>query len=848
MEVPTGFVPSSFVSNVSTNRFLGKQCAHRERLPSQCGAVRRRACRPLAMTADDPEVVEDPSDVPDTDTDERLRRLEEISGLDARLPAPEIPVPGKGVFVEVEFAKGKTMRFETGRVSRQAAGSVIARIGDTLVFCTACGERKAKTDIDFFPLRVDYAEKFSATGRTPGSYIKREGRPSEREILISRLIDRPLRPMFPDGFYKEVQVIANVFSYDGENPADALAICGSAAALHISRIPLVEPVAGVRVSCIDGEFVVEPTIEEQKRSTADIVVAGTRSGILMMEGIAHFLPEEEVVKAVSVAHASIIKLCDAMDELREKAGKENDMTELRYVPDELMAQIESLMGGIDEALAVTAKQDRDAAVRLVRESVFAKLRPSRDEELADPDAAALKKSILNSAWKEAVSERMRRCILDDGVRADGRGLTEVRPITIDQGLLPGAHGSSLFTRGETQALAVATLGGEEMAQKRETLEGEESARFYLQYSFPPSSVGEVGRVGAPGRREVGHGKLAERALAGAVPSREEFPYIIRVESNILESNGSSSMASVCGGCLALLDAGVPVSNHVAGIAMGLIVDKLSEVDAATGEKRCVVLSDILGLEDALGSCDAKFAGDDKGISALQLDVKLRGISIDLFRRILEQAREGRLHILGEMRKAMPAARSTLPATVPRVRSIVIPQKRIGDIIGPGGKTIKSIIERCGGEDVVRITIENDGTVSFSSVDEEALAKAMTIVQGMTISMEVGTKFSGKVTKVLPFGVYVEVAQGREGWLHISELEFKRTEKVDDVCKIGDDIEVKVIEVGRNGQFKLSRRACLPRPESSKDAGAAGPTKAESKVPRRRSPSPPQKKQNSTADV
>lgn len=841
-------MPSSLVSSASANRFLGKQCIHRERAPLQCASVRRRACRPLTMASDDTEVVEDPSDVPDTDTDERLRRLEEISGLEASLPTPEIPVPGKGVSVEVEFAPGKTMRFETGRVSRQAAGSVIARIGDTLVFCTACGERKAKTDIDFFPLRVDYAEKFSATGRTPGSYIKREGRPSEREILISRLIDRPLRPMFPDGFYKEVQVIANVFSYDGVNPADAMAICGSAAALHISSIPLVEPVAGVRVSCIDGEFVVEPTIEEQKRSTADIVVAGTRSGILMLEGIADFMPEEEVVRAVCVAHESIVKLCDAMDELREKAGKENDLTELRHVPDELMTQIESLMGGIDEALAVTAKQDRDAAVRLVREGVYAKLLPSREEEVADPDAAALKKSILNSAWKEAVSERMRRCILDDGVRADGRGLTTVRPITIDQGPLPGAHGSSLFTRGETQALAVATLGGEDMAQKRETLEGEEAARFYLQYSFPPSSVGEVGRVGAPGRREVGHGKLAERALAGAVPSRDDFPYIIRVESNILESNGSSSMASVCGGCLALLDAGVPMANHVAGIAMGLIVDKQSEEDAVTGEKRTVVLSDILGLEDALGSCDAKFAGDDNGVSALQLDVKLRGISIDLFRKILEQACEGRRHILGEMRKAMPAARSSLPATVPRVRSIVIPQKRIGDVIGPGGKTIKSIIERCGGEDIIRITIENDGTVSFSSADEAVLAKAMMIVKGMTISMEVGSKFSGKVTKVLPFGVYVEVAQGREGWLHISELEFKRTDKVEDVCKIGDSIEVKVIEVGRNGQFKVSRKACLPRPAPLEDGTGAGAPVVENRVPRRKSPSPSRKKQNTTADI
>ncbi len=437
---------------------------------------------------------------------------------------------------------------------------------------------------------------------------------------------------------------------------------------------------------------------------------------------------------------------------------------------------------------------------------------------------------------------MRRRILDDGIRADGRDIRAVRPITIDRSVLPGAHGSSLFTRGETQALAVATLGGEDMVQKRETLEGEETARFYLQYSFPPSSVGEVGRIGAPGRREIGHGKLAERALAAAIPPREDFPYIIRVESNILESNGSSSMASVCGCCLALLDAGVPLTNHVAGVAMGLIIDKRLVADAATGEKRSVVLTDILGLEDALGSCDAKFAGDENGISALQLDVKLRGISVELLSRILNQAREGRFHVLNEMQKAVPAARSSLPDTVPRVRCIVIPQKKIGDIIGPGGKTIKSIIERCGGEEKIRISIENDGTVSFSSADEETIDRAMDIIQGMTTSMSIGTTFSGKVTKTLPFGVFVEVAEGKEGWLHISELENKRTDKVEDVCNVGDKIQVKVIELGRNGQFKLSRRACLPKQAS---AGARTASTAAEGNGSLKKPSEPRKKNTST---
>lgn len=796
-----------------------------------CRSSARRRARWQASTGDVGDDVDDVAHVPDTDATERQRRAQ---ALESAGVASGIPVPGAATSVEVEFAPGRRMRFETGRVSRQANGAVIVRSGDTLVYCTACAEKRTKAEADFFPLRVDYAEKFSSTGRTPGSYIKREGRPSEREILISRLIDRPLRPMFPDGFFREVQVIANVFSYDGQNPADALAICGSAAALHISSLPLVEPVAGVRVSCIGDGFVVEPTIEEQKQSTADIVVAGTRTGILMIEGVANFLSEEKIMRAVLLAHEAIKKLCDGMDELRAKAGKEKVTGDLRDVPSHLIEKIESLMMGIDDALAVTSKQARDREVNGIRDRVFAELLPSRQDELDDPEKASVAKSILYLAWKDCVAERMRRRILDDGIRADGRGTRTVRPITIDQGVLPCAHGSSLFTRGETQALAVATLGGQEMAKKMETLEGEEAARFYLQYSFPPSSVGEVGRVGAPGRREIGHGKLAERALLPAIPPREAFPYILRVESNILESNGSSSMASVCGGCLALLEAGVPLTRHVAGIAMGLITDKRAG-EEPTEERRSVVLTDILGLEDALGSCDAKFAGDDTGISALQLDVKLRGISLTCLSAILEQAREGRIHILNEMRTAMPAHRPELPDSVPRLRSLMIPARRIGELIGPAGKNIRSIIERCGGEDVIRITIENDGTVSFSSADESMLEKAMGIVRGMSVELSVGSKFQGRVTKTLPFGVYVEIAEGREGWLHISELENKRTNKVEDVCNVGDQIEVQVIEVGRNGQFKLSRRVLLPRSNTSSDPASSSDGEATVRTRKRSSP-------------
>lgn len=753
---------------------------------------------------------EDVSVVADTDADERLRRFQALRGEGA--VAGGIPVPGDAKSVRVEFAPGRVMEFETGRVSRQAAGSVIARLGDTLVYCTCCADRRTRAEADFLPLRVDYAEKFSATGRTPGSYIKREGRPSEREILVSRLIDRPLRPMFADGFFREVQVLANVFSYDGEHAADSVAICGSAAALHVSSLPLAEPVAGVRVAVIDGEIVVEPTIDQLAACSSDIVVAGTRTGILMIEGVADFVSEALLLQLVEQAHVAIKKLCDGMDKLREIAGQEKDTSDLRVVPAQLLERIEPLVEGLDEAIAVTSKQARDREVNLIRDRVFAQLQPSRQEELENPDAAAIARSLLQLAWKEAVTERMRRRILDHGVRADGRSLRAVRPITIDQTVLPGAHGSALFTRGETQALAVATLGGEDMAKKMETLEGEQAARFYLQYSFPPSSVGEVGRVGAPGRREIGHGKLAERALAGAFPTRAQFPYIVRVESNILESNGSSSMASVCGGCLALLDAGVPLTRHVAGIAMGLIVDR-----RGSGGK-AAILTDILGLEDALGSCDAKFAGDEQGVSAMQLDVKLRGIGVPLLRELLDQAREGRLHVLNEMRGAVPAHRAELPDSVPRVRSVTIPANRIGELIGPAGKNIRSLIERCGGDNVMRISVENDGTVSFASCNEEMLDKAMATVRGMSVELQIGSKFQGRVTKTLPFGVFVEVAEGREGWLHISDLEYKRTGKVEDVCTVGDRITVQVTEVGRNGQFKLSRKLCLPKKDAPKRDG------------------------------
>lgn len=499
----------------------------------------------------------------------------------------EIPKPGMGLTATVEVAPGKSVSFETGRVARQAAGSVIVRQGDTVVLCTACAEGTSQPGVDFLPLRVDYAEKFSAIGRTSGSYVKREGRPSEHEILSSRLIDRPLRPMFANGYYNDVQVMASVLSYDEQHTGDTLAICGCAASLHISSIPLSKAIAGVRIARIEDEFVLNPTVQEMERSQTNMVIAGTRDAILMIEGSCQFLTEEQVLEAVEVAQGAIAKLCGAMDELRSKAGKEKVAVDAEHVPQDLAARMDALAGGLDEAIAVVEKKPREVAMEAIRKAVFAELAPTKEDKGRDLAAAEKDEALLRTAYKKFVSGRIRSQVLDHGLRPDGRDTETVRPITIDQAYLPCTHGSSLFTRGETQALAVATLGGDNMAQRFETLNGEDAARFYLHYSFPPSSVGEVGRIGAPGRREIGHGKLAERALAAILPPKEDFPYVVRVESTVTESCGSSSMASVCGGCLALMDAGVPILEPVAGIAMGLLFDNASE--------RFAILTDILGL-------------------------------------------------------------------------------------------------------------------------------------------------------------------------------------------------------------------------------------------------------------
>ncbi|KAI0564606.1 Polyribonucleotide nucleotidyltransferase [Gracilaria domingensis] len=771
-------------------------------LPRRVGAPRRAGVsRSVMIVADESD---DPAEVPDTDMQERKR-------LQESMPSSfSIPVPPEPTVVSVEFAPGKTAFLETGHFSRQAAGAVNIRHGDTVVYCTACADKETSPSIDFLPLRVDYAEKFSSLGRTSGSYIKREGRPSEREILVSRLIGS-IRPMFVDGYYNDVQILANVFSYDPECPADALSICAAAASLHISHIPLAAPVAGVRIAFIEDQFVVEPSVQQANDSCSELVIAGTEDAILMIEGYCEFLTEQQIIQATRIAHQSIVKLCGAMRRLREICGREKNLSCIRVVPDHIHSGMEQVVSGLDEALLVAGKKEREERVSEVKNRVFNSLKPPPEDFVTDPTGAELKNTELRIAWKQLLSNRMRRRILDDNIRPDGRDPFTVRPITIHQAPLPRAHGSSLFTRGETQTLAVATLGGEEMAQRYETLDGEDASRFYLQYSFPPSSVGEVGRIGAPGRREIGHGKLAERALYAVIPERKDFPYVLRVESNIFESNGSSSMASVCGGCLALLEAGVPLKSSVAGVAMGLVIDEeVLRSGAEVKEQQTVVLTDILGLEDALGLCDAKFAGNRHGLSALQLDVKLKGISIDLLERILMQAREGRLHILDCMDAVMPGPNSKLPDSLPKVVTFEIPVRRIGDVIGAGGKTIRSVIEECGGEDVIRISIDNDGTVSLTSNDPGMIAKARSTIKGLTMDLEVGTIIRGQVTKILPFGAYVKIAEGKEGWLHISELENKRTSAVQDVCDVGDELELKITDVSRNGQIRVSRRALLPR--------------------------------------
>lgn len=682
----------------------------------------------------------------------------------------------------------QVITFETGKIARQANGAVLVRSGETIVLCTACAAPEADPKNDFFPLRVDYQEKFSSAGKTLGGFIKREGRPTERETLVSRLIDRPLRPMFENGYYNEVQVLNYVLSYDGQNSPEPLAICGASAALVISDIPLIKPIAGVRVGFINNKFVVNPTYEHQKNSKLDLLLAGTEDAILMIEGSCSFLTEEQILEAIELGHQGIKTICETLNEWRRRHGKEKNKGKLRTISPELLSEVDNIIKpSIGPALRTKEKLEREKLLREINESVLKALVPEGQE----PKYTALE---IASAIKERESHHLRQMILNENIRSDGRTSTDIRPIDIEQALLPRVHGSSLFTRGETQAIAICTLGGSGMSQRYEDLHGEGSQRFYLQYSFPPFSVGEVGRVGAPGRREVGHGKLAERALEAALPSKDSFPYTIRLESNITESNGSSSMASVCGGCLAMMDAGVPIKRPVAGIAMGLILE----------EGRFTILSDILGLEDALGDMDFKVTGDKDGVTAFQMDIKVEGITKEIMKAALAQAKLGRIHILNKMLDACPTYKESMSIYAPRIETMQIKPSKIGIVVGPGGKQIKSIIERTG----VQIDITDDGLVSISSPNLEGIEQAKEIIWGLTTEAEIGKIYNGRVVSIVAFGAFVEILPGKEGLCHISEFDHSRINNLEDHLKVGDPITVKVLDINERGQLKLSRKATL----------------------------------------
>jgi polyribonucleotide nucleotidyltransferase len=683
---------------------------------------------------------------------------------------------------------GRTLIFETGKIAKQANGSVMLHSGETTLLTTACATKTAGEEVDFLPLKVDYQEKFSSVGKTLGGFIKREGKQSTHEILVSRFIDRSLRPMFEEGYFNEIQVLSYVYSYDGINTPDVLAICGASAALVISDIPLSKPLGAVRVGLIDDSFVLNPNPEEQKRSLLDLVLAGTEDAILMIEGFCDFLTEEKILEAIDYGHSAIRKICQALKKWQTEVGKEKDRSSLHHLPSEVMeAVINISKAPIEKALKISNKKEREAFFDEIKKMVFETLVPP-DEE--NPKFSEKDVSI---AFKNYTSDLMRQMILDTSMRIDGRTLDQIRPIDIETGFLPRTHGNALFTRGETQSISVCTLGSEAMGQRYEDLHGEGLQRFYLQYFFPPFAVGEVGRSGPPSRREVGHGKLAERALERLLPKQDTFPYVLRLESNTTESNGSSSMAAVCGGCLALLDAGVPIKKPVAGIAMGLILE---------GE-RFKIISDIIGAEDALGDMDFKVAGDENGITAFQMDIKVEGITREIMKEALEQAKKGRSHILKIMLAACPSEKKSLSRYAPRIETIQINQSKIGTVIGPGGKQIRAIVE----ETKVEIDISDDGLITLSSATFEGIEKAKEIIQNLTGEAEIGKIYDGIITSIKPFGLFVKI-YGSEGLCHISEVSHSRVNDLNDIFKEGDKLQVKVLDINDRGQIRLSHKVLL----------------------------------------
>lgn len=717
-----------------------------------------------------------------------------------------------------ESIAGRTLSLESGRMAEQAHGAVVVRYGDSMVLVTVVGERQAREDQDFFPLSVDYEEKMYAAGKIPGGFIKREGRPTENAILSARLTDRPIRPLFPKGYRAEVQVITSVLSADQENDPALLSIIGASAALTISPIPFDGPVGAVRVGMFDGEIVINPSLQDLDESELDMVVAGTSDAIMMVEGEAREIPEETLIRAIEAAHQEIKRIVALQYDLADVAGSEKWEVQVPQEDKELFARVEGVVG---EQLRA-AVNNPDKVMRMEGTDEVRKGAIEQFTAAIEGDEVAYGGKEVGAAFDKLLKGLVRNAILSDGLRPDGRAPGEIRPIWTEVGVLPRTHGSAIFTRGQTQVLTVATLGSAAEEQRLDSISPEVSKRYIHHYNFPPFSVGEVRRLRGASRRDIGHGALAERALVAVLPDEAEFPYTIRLVSEVLSSNGSSSMASVCGSTMSLMDAGVPISAPVAGIAMGLVTDP--DTGAYT------ILSDIQGIEDALGDMDFKVAGTSEGVTAIQMDIKIRGLSFEVMRQALAQANAGRMFILEKMAETISVPRDELSRFAPRVTTLKVNPEKIGAIIGPGGKMIRSIQEETG----TKIDIQDDGTVSIASTDPVGAEKAVERIRGLTqeIRIEKGEIYNGKIVSIMPYGAFVELVPGRDGLVHISELSEDpavRVARVEDMFQVGDEISVMVIDVAPNGKVSLSRRAALtgeipeerPRPPR-REGGDRGP--------------------------
>lgn len=686
---------------------------------------------------------------------------------------------------------GTTITVEIGKFGEQANGACTVRCGDTVVFVSATGSKEPREGIDFFPLTVDFEEKLYAVGRIPGGFIKREGRPTEKAILISRLIDRPIRPLFPEGFRNDVQIVAMPLSVDPDYPPEVFAMLGSSIALSISDLPFMGPTGSVAVGLVDGEFVINPVSSQREKSLMDLIVSGTKDAIMMVEAGAHEVPEEQMLEAIMFAHEHIKQLVEFQEKIVEEIGKEKIEVLVEEIDSELESKVRDFATDkIKEAVKAVEKQTRDDNLAKVEEEVLEHFA----EEFPEHEKAIL--TVLENIKKEVV----RSMILDEGVRVDGRELSEIRPLSCEVGLLPRTHGSGFFKRGQTHVLTVCTLGPMADVQVLDGLWEEESKRYMHHYNFPPYSVGETRPMRGPGRREIGHGALAERALEPIIPSVDEFPYAIRLVSEVMSSNGSTSMASVCGSTLALMDAGVPIKAPVSGIAMGLIKDE------ETG--RVAILSDIQGIEDFLGDMDFKVAGTEKGITAIQMDIKIKGIDKEILAKALAAAREGRMFIMQKMLECISEPRKELSPYAPKIISTTIDPEKIRDVIGPGGKVINAIIAETG----VKIEIEDDGHVFVYSPNQEDAQKAIEMIENIAKEVEVGEVYQGKVMRIANFGAFVELLPGKEGLVHISKLSHDHVSRVEDVVKVGDEITVKVTDIDEQGRITLSRKDVLPPPE------------------------------------